>query len=206
MGEENKESRSQKSRMNVNDIARKATKGSKVAGIIIAILMVVLGILFWARPLGTVIAVQWFAALGFAIYGVFLIVMFFRTASEERNGWTLANGIIFALVGILLTVPSGYGALADVESRMFVFAFLLGFMALSSGITMCTSYGVFKKSGEPGAGWILASGIINLILGFFIIVSPFAFTWVLAFLLGIYLVIGGIALFAEACSGKLAKK
>ncbi len=86
------------------------------------------------------------------------------------------------------------------------FSFIIGFFALFGGITQISSYGAFKKAGEPGAGWILASGIINLVLGILIICAPIAGWFTMEWIFAIYLIVGGVALFAEACSGKLAYK
>jgi uncharacterized membrane protein HdeD (DUF308 family) len=186
-------------RMNMNDLTRKITRGNKIAGIITGILMVVLGILFFAMPIRTGYVVAIIATVGFIFYGLYQIVGYVRTPSEVRNGWNLANGIIFMLVGVMILLSSVTGVI-------ITFAFLLGFLALSGGINQISAYGVFKKEGEPGCGWMLASGIINIILGVFLIMTPFAATLVVDYVLGIYLIVGGIALFAEAASGKAGRK
>ncbi len=188
-----------KTRVSMNDMAKKVTKGNKVGGIIIAICMIVLGILMFVKPIVTMIAVEYIACVGFIIYGVYQIIIYIRTPSELKNGWTLANGIIFTILGILMITSS-------IFSVVTTFAFLLGFLALFGGITQISSYGVFKKAGEPGAGWILASGIINIVLSLFLLLAPFAATWALEFVLAIYLIVGGIALFAESCSGHFGQK
>ncbi len=194
-----------KSRMNLNNMAKTMAGGNKTAGIIIAICMIIIGVLILMAPLIAGLGIAYLITVGFIIYGVFQVIVYAKTAAEYRNGWTLANGIIFALLGILIlaqALGTQFGAL----NMLSLFSFFIGFFALFGGITQISSYGAFKKAGEPGAGWILASGIINLVLGILIICAPiagwFTIEWVFAF----YLIIGGIALFAEACSGKLACK
>ena len=181
-------------RSSLNDMAQKVTKGNKVAGIIIAICMVVLGVLFIWRPLGTELITIYFAIIGFIIYGIYQIIVYVRTPSISRDGWKLANGIIFIILGVLILF-------LDAAAKMEMFAFLLGFLAIFGGITQISSYGAIKKSGQPGAGWVMASGIINLILGVFFLMIPFVASSILGIILGIYLIVGGIALFAEAASG-----
>ncbi|MEA5001881.1 MAG: DUF308 domain-containing protein, partial [Christensenella sp.] len=203
--EQNGQDEQPKSRMNLNNMAKKMTGGNKTAGIIIAICMVVLGILIFMAPLIAGLGIAYLITIGFIIYGVFQVVAYAKTASEYRNGWTLANGIIFALLGVLILAQSlgtEFGAL----NMLSLFSFFIGFFALFGGITQVSSYGAFKKSGEPGAGWILASGIINLVLGILIICAPIAGWFTMEWIFAIYLIVGGIALFAEACSGKLACK
>ena len=193
-----------KSRMDLNNVAKKITGGHKTSGIIISICMVVLGVLLFIKPVYSAIGLAYIVTIGFIVYGVYEIIAYFRTPADYRNGWTIANGIIFALLGVLILIDS-FGITGKV-AMIETFAFIIGFFALFGGITQISSYGVFKKSGEPGSGWILASGIINLILGILIIIAPFAGVLTININFGIYLVIGGIALFAEACSGKLARK
>ncbi len=188
-----------KSRAGMNEAIHTMAKGNKTAGIIIAILMVVLGVLFLARPLITEAVAMYFAVAGFLVYGVFQIIAYFRTPSDQRNGWTIANGIIFIVLSIIILA----GSTLDM---VITFAFLLGFLAMFGGINQISSYGALKKAGAANAGWVLASGIINLILAIFLLVSPFAAVWSLGYVFGIYLIVGGIALFAEALSGHHGKK
>lgn len=186
-------------RMSINDAAKKMTRGNKVAGIIVAICMVVLGVLYIAWPIRTDIFVMYIATVGFVIYGVFQVIAYAKTESGLRNGWTLASGIIFTVLGFLLL----FGGPLDMA---YTFVFLMAFLALFGGITQISSYAALKKNGQPGAGWVLASGIINLVLGIFFMIAPFATAWAIAFVIGIYLIVGGIALFAESASGNMGRK
>lgn len=181
-----------KSRMTMNDMAKKVTRGNKTAGIIVAICMIVLGVLFFIMPVGTGFVVEYFATIGFIIYGIYQIIMYARTPSALKNGWTLANGIIFVVLGVIIL-------LSGPIDMLFTFAFLLGFLAIFGGINQITSYVAVR--GQKGAGWLLASGIINLVMGAFFLFAPFIATVALAYVLGIYLIVGGIAFFAESASG-----
>ncbi|MEG2541734.1 MAG: DUF308 domain-containing protein, partial [Christensenellaceae bacterium] len=142
MSEETKNTEEQpKSRMNMNDAARKVSGGTKIGGIIVAIIMIVLGILFFVKPVVTMIAVEWIAAIGIMLYGLWQVIAYIKTPSDMKNGWSLANGIIFIILGILILTMG-------IAGRAEMFAFLLGFMALFSGINQIASYAAFKKSGE----------------------------------------------------------
>lgn len=194
-----------KSRMDLNNVAKTITGGNRIAGIIVAICMVVIGILIFSTPIAAAVGLGYLITIGFIVFGVFEIVAYIRTPSDNRSGWTLANGIIFTLIGILILIEALGTRLGRLD-MLFMFSFIIGFFALFSGITQISSYGAFKASGNPGSGWYLASGIINLVLGILIISSPVAGWFTIQFIFGIYLIVGGIALFAEACSGKLAHK
>ena len=202
MGNENSENASG---MGIHGTIRGITKGNKAAGIVIAICMVIIGILIFMAPVLAGLGIAYLVTIGFIIYGIFGIVAYMRTPSDYRNGWTLANGIIFALLGILILAEALGGQLGRIN-MISTFSFIIGFFALFGGITQISSYGAFKKENISGAGWILASGIINLILGIMVICAPIAGWFTMEWVFAIYLIVGGIALFAEACSGKLACK
>lgn len=192
-------------RSGMNGMARKMTGGNKTAGIVIAICMVALGILIFCAPLIMGLGIAYLVTIGFAAYGIFEIIAYVRTPADYRNGWTVANGIIFTLLGIMILVEALGGQYGQIN-MISTFSFIIGFFALFGGITQVSSYGAFKKAGEPGAGWILTSGIINLVLGILIICAPIAGWFTMEWIFAIYLIAGGVALFAEACSGKLAHK
>lgn len=188
-----------RTRMGMNDMAKQIAKGNKTVGIIVAICMVVLGIVFAIWPLIAGSVVMFIATIGFVVYGVYQIVVYVRTPHDYKNGWTLANGIIDIVLGFLLLAE---GAAARLET----FAFLLGFLAMYAGIMQCAAYGALRRADEAGAGWMLVSGILNIILSIFLLITPFAAIWALSYVLGIYLIVGGVALFAEACSGHYGMK
>lgn len=186
-------------RETLTDAARRIGHTHKVIGFAIAIAMIVLGILFLIWPMITGYAIMVVATIGFIIYGIWQIIAYVRTPHEYKNGWVLANGIIFLILGFLL--------LAESRQEMYMsYAFLLGFLAMYSGIMQIASFASFQKAGEPGTAWILISGIINIILSICLLTTPFVATWALEYVLGIYLIVGGVALFAESASGHYAMK
>lgn len=188
-----------RTRMGMNDMAKQIANGNKKTGIVVAICMIVLGIVFSIWPLIAGSVAFFIASIGFIVYGVYQIYVYVRTPHDYKNGWTLANGIIYIILGILLLME---GAAARLET----FAFLLGFVAMYTGIMQCAGFGALRRADEPGAGWMLVSGILNIILSIFLLMTPFAAVWAMAYVLGIYLIIGGVALFAESCSGHYGMK
>lgn len=181
-------------RVTMNDVAKSVTHGNKVGGIIVSLCMIVLGILFFVWPVKANIVIFTIATIGFIIFGVYEVITYFRTPSDLKNGWTLANGIIFVILGFLILFSS-------TASMLVTFTFILGFFAIFNGITQITNSAAIRKTGTAGSGLVLASGIINLLLGIFFLMAPFAALWAIAFVLGIYLIVGGVALFAESASG-----
>ncbi len=202
---EQKNNNGSNQRANMNNTVNKMAGSSKTAGIIIAVCMVVLGVLIFVAPLIVGLGIAYLVTIGFIIYGIFNIVTYIRIPSSMRNGWTLANGIIFVLLGILI-LAEALGSDMGKLSMMSTFSFLIGFFALFGGINQIASYGALKEAGAEKTGWILASGILNLIVGILIICAPIMGLFTIEIVFAIYLIIGGIALFAEVCSGRLAQK
>lgn len=167
------------------------TKGSKALGMVISILMVLLGIGVFMAPQFFVSMMIWIFVIGLMIYGVFLI--FDYTKSEVKNGWNLTSGIMAVILGFMLIFAP---ALARAET----FGFMLAFMTLFTGINQITASSVMKKQGGSGTGWLLAAGIINTILGFFFLFNPYVMLFAFSIIAGIYLIVGGIALFASIMS------
>ncbi len=179
-------------------VATKITKGNKAGGIVISIIMIVLGILFFIWPLITVVGLEYIASIGILIFGAYQVIRFIVGPSGTRQGWTLASGILLVIVGIM-ALSMG------IINRAFMFAFLLGFLAMIAGINQLASVGAFKKAGQS-TGWLIASGIINIVLAAFLLIAPFAATWALQIVFGIYLLVGGIAFLVEILSFKTPKK
>ena len=179
---------------------RKKVRDHKIAGIVIAVCMVVLGILILIEPVAMSVGLAYLITIGLLAFGIFSIVAYIRTPADFRNGWTLANGIVYCLLAVLI-LEEALGSSIGAVSMMSTFAFMIGFFALIGGIMQITSCSTLRGA-DTGFGWMLASGIMNLILGVLIILSPIAGWFTIQYVFSIYLIVGGVALFAEACSGR----
>jgi len=173
-----------------NDLSS-VTNGNKTLGIVLSVVMVLLGIGVLLAPQFFVSMMIWLFIIGLMIYGAFLI--FDYSKSAVKNGWNLTSGIMAVILGFLLIFSP---ALARAET----FTFILGFMVFFTGFNQIIAASVMKKQGSNGTGWLTASGIINIILGFFFIFTPFFMLLTFSIIAGIYLIIGGIAHFATTMS------
>lgn len=173
-----------------NDLSS-VTKGNKTLGIILSIVMVLLGIGVFLAPQFFVSMMIWLFIIGLMIYGIFLI--FDYSKSAVKNGWNLTSGIMAIILSFLLIFSP---ALAQAET----FTFILSFMVFFTGFNQIIAASIMKKQGSTGTGWLTAAGIINVILGFFFIFTPFFMLLTFSIIAGIYLIIGGIAHFATTMS------
>lgn len=82
------------------------------------------------------------------------------------------------------------------------FAFMLGFMTMMTGVNQVVAASVAKKTGAEKTGWLTTSGVINIILSFFFIFAPFVMLLAFDIIVAVYLIFGGVALFAATFSSK----
>lgn len=173
----------------------------KKTGIIISVIMIALGILaaFISLPFG--IGLGFIATAGLGIYGVAQIITYIQTPASHRNGWVLANGVLLMLFSLFMlwgALGNAYGSIQLIS----VITFTIGFFSLSNGIDQINAFSFLRKRENARAGWLLAGGIINLLLGAFMIINPILSWFSLSVIWGVYLIISGIAFLTETLSGR----
>ncbi len=117
------------------------------------------------------------------VAGAFEILHAFWTKGWGGFLWQLALGALYVAAGLALLTQPASGAL--------VLTYLLGLLLVISGLVrVAVSVGRWH-----GGGWImLASGIIGVLAGLVILTGfPATGLWVLGFVLGIDLIVHGIA-------------
>lgn len=176
-----------------SDTSSMPAKMGKPMGIIVSIVMVLLGIGVFMAPQFFASIMLWIFVVGVFVYGIYLVFDYAR--SEVKNGWNLTTGIMAIILGLLLLF-------APTLAQAQTFAFVLGFMVLFTGINQIASSSMIRRQGGDSTGWLTASGIINIILGFFFLFNPYVMLYAFYIIAGIYLIIGGIALFASSMSSK----
>ncbi|MEG1560513.1 MAG: DUF308 domain-containing protein [Clostridia bacterium] len=174
----------------------KIAKKKKTLGIILSVIIILMGIFCLCKPLNAIAITEWIFSLGFIIAGICRIVQYVAAPKPYRTPMILISGILWIIVGILFIV----GTKLD---RTQIFAFLIGFMAMSDGITRLCATGVVKEAGLP-VGWNVFSGILSILLSIFVFIAPLYMTTLLAFIAGAYLVVYGIITLIDMISVKIA--
>jgi uncharacterized membrane protein HdeD (DUF308 family) len=152
---------------------------------LLGILAVILGILVIAFPLLSIFTASVLAGLAVVFLGIWLLAQSLGTWGASK-----AASIAFLILG-LVAVICGIGLFGHILAFSFLTSialFFAGFFLIISGIMS-----LFTKEGTAAKG----SGGIGIILGIlYIILASFAWDpYYLALLIGIWLVIDGIALF-----------
>ena len=174
---------------------------NRKTGIVASIVLAVLGLLTFFTPISVGVGMAYLLTAGLMVYGISQTVAFFRAPKEARSGWTLINGIMLLLFSgfTLWSGLSGvYGTLQMIASLSYV----AGFLTIAAGISQISTFFALQRA--SGSGWIMASGILNLLLSLVILANPVASWFTLTSVWGIYLTVSGIALFAESLSGRRA--
>lgn len=174
---------------------------NRKTGIVASIVLAVLGLLTFFTPISVGVGMAYLLTAGLMVYGISQTVAFFRAPKEARSGWSLVNGIMLLLFSgfTLWSGLSGvYGTLQMIASLSYV----AGFLTIAAGISQISTFFALQRA--SGSGWIMASGILNLLLSLVILANPVASWFTLTSVWGIYLTVSGIALFAESLSGHRA--
>lgn len=176
---------------------------NRKTGIVASIVLAVLGLLTFFTPISVGVGMAYLLTAGLMVYGISQTVAFFRAPKEARSGWSLVNGIMLLLFSgfTLWSGLSGvYGTLQMIASLSYV----AGFLTIAAGISQISTFFALQRTGVDGAGWVMASGILNLLLSMVILANPVVSWFTLTSVWGIYLTVSGIALFAESLSGHRA--
>jgi uncharacterized membrane protein HdeD (DUF308 family) len=163
--------------------------------LITGILAIVVGILFFVKPIATSTAAVLVLGLYWLIIGVVDIIRIFQ--DRTAWGWKLFMGIIAILAGGVIL--SGFlggvklEALATTAMVGLAITVVIGILAIVYGIVALIS--AFR-----GGGWALGIlGVLAIIFGFIMAFSkPIASALALPWALGIFLVIEGIILLVTA--------
>ena len=164
-----------------------------IEGIILALLGVAAIAVPWIATLAFTLVLGWL----FLISGIVGLVTTFWMRGMPGFWWSLFSAIIAIAAGIFLLTSPVSGAL----SLTFV---LIAFFVIEGIVTIM--YAIEHRNQLSGRwGWMLASGIVDLILAGIIFAGlPGTAAWALGLLVGINLVFGGTAMIGMALAAKQA--
>ena len=147
-------------------------------------LLVVLGIAAVAFPFVTTIAAKVFLGWLFLIAGIVQVIHAFSTRTWRAFFLDL-------LIGLLYVIAGGWLAFFPLTG-IITLTFLLAIMFILHGVLE----GMIAFSIRPHVGWIwmLLAGIVAVVIGVLLILKlPSSATWAIGLLVGINLIMSGIA-------------
>ncbi len=149
------------------------------------ILAILFGLFALFAP-GTALLALVFVFAAYAILdGVTALVVGIRHRKEDPHwGWHLVQGVVSVLAGIIAFAWPGVTVLAIL--------FVIAFWSIVGGIAEVVESFMMRKRGGEGWGWMLAAGIVSVLFGIVLLVSPGAALITLLWLVGIYAVVFGV--------------
>ena len=151
------------------------------------VVMVILGILAVAWPAVATIAVDLYVGWLFLISGLVGLVAMFSARDVPAFFWTLLTAALAIAAGVLLIWKPMEGALSlTIVLTTFFFA---------EGIFQIVGSFSYRDVMPGSWGWMLASGISDLILaGLLLVYWPVSAAWALGLIVGINLITSGVAI------------
>ena len=151
------------------------------------IVLVILGVLALLAPVIASVAATVFFGWLLLLSGSIGLVATLRARHAPGFWWSLLSAAIGIVAGVLLL---GWPLLGTLSLTAVLIAFLLAEGAVS------IFYALEHRNALSGRwGWMLASGIIDVVLGILLFIGlPGTALWALGLLLGINLIFGGWAL------------
>jgi len=161
------------------------------------IILLVLGVLAIAVPQIATLAVEILIGWLFLVSGIVGAITTFWMRTAPGFWWSLLSAILGIGAGIVLLVSPATGV---VSLTLILVAFFI-----IEGVASIMFALDHKRELSGRWGWMLVSGIIDLVLAAAVFVMlPGAAGWVIGLLVGINLVFGGVALIGMALHAKPA--
>ena len=160
------------------------------------ILLTVLGVLAILLPAVASLAATLIFGWILLLSGAMGLVTTIRARHAPGFGWSLLSALIGLVAGVLLLARPVLGTLS-------LTAVLIAFLMAEGVITIF--YATEHRKGiSAGWGWMLASGLLDLVLAVILLAGlPWTAVWALGVLLGVNMIVGGAALISMALQARL---
>jgi uncharacterized membrane protein HdeD (DUF308 family) len=159
------------------------------------IVMMVLGILAVAEPNVATFAISIFVGWLFFIGGIFRALWIWRSRAMPGFAWSLLTALLAILFGLILIFRPLTGALT--LTMVLVAFFIL------EGITAIV-LAVQHREHLRSWGWVLFSGVIDLLLAYLIWAGwPSSADWAIGLLVGINMLFFGLSLVMTSLAARL---
>lgn len=166
-----------------SEVRNRERSGGSPTSIVVGVLLVILGLISIARPLYATIASTLVFGWMFLIAGIIQVVYAFGSRGAGQAFWKSLLGVLYVLAGIVV--------LSNVFSGVLALTLVLGITIFFQGVMqVILAFGIRPARNW---GWVLASGILGIILGIFIWSEwPFNAPWLIGLWVGISLLFNGI--------------
>ncbi|HKM61784.1 MAG TPA: DUF308 domain-containing protein [Acidisphaera sp.] len=159
------------------------------------VVMIILGVLAVFAPVVASVAIDIFVGWLFLISGVVGLVVMFSSHNVPAFLWSLVGSALSVAVGVMLIWNPTAGTLA--------LTLVLTAFFIAEGIFQTVTSIAYRDVMGSQWGWLLGSGIADLVLAVIIILGwPMTAVWTLGLLVGINLITSGWAIVMTAIVGR----
>ena len=157
------------------------------------VVMIVLGVLAIVFPVFATLAVDLYLGWLFLFAGVLALIVMISTGRIPGFWWALVTAILAIVVGLTLLLKPAAG-IVSLTAVLTAFFIVEGVFQAAAALTY--------REGIPHSwGWLLASGIADLVLAAIILAGwPGTVEWTLGLLAGVSLLTSGWAIVMVAMS------
>ena len=159
------------------------TKSAANWSLALGVLILLLGVVALLVPTVAALAANFALAWIALAIGVLQLIHAYQTRKKSHTGWQVVTGLLNVVIGALLLIYPVQGIAA--------IALMLGALIFMVGVAELLL--AFQRRPAPGWGWVLASGIVSVLVGVLIGIGwpGDAFLLVAAYV-GISMISGGI--------------
>ena len=182
-----------------------AERGGTLIGVGAGLVMIGIGALALFKPLLAGISLGYLITMGLGIYGAAQIAAYLREPAAARDGGALASGLTLAILS-LFALWASFQTPLGLVGMLTGLAVASAFFALLQGLGRIVAFSQQQNDRAEGGGWILADGVLNLLLGFAILVTPLAGWFAISTVWGIYLGVSGLALIAQTLAARRGRE
>lgn len=156
------------------------------------ILLVILGGYALAQPGLTLLTLTQVIAVFAILDGGIAIAAGIMGAAESR-GWTIVRGVLGILAGGFVLghplVVAGFG--------LTVIVLIIAFQTIACGVFEIM-VAIRERKQIEGEGWLILSGVLALIFGAILLVSPFVSGLIMISILGAFTIVFGVTLIVNS--------
>jgi len=159
------------------------------------VIMVILGLLAIAAPMAAAVFVAIYLGWLFLFSGILGLIALFSTHNVPAFVWNLITAALAVVVGVELLWRPVQGAIS--------LTLVLAAFFIAEGIFQAITSIAYRHAMSGTWGWMLLSGIADLVLaGLIILTWPMSAVWFLGLLAGISLITSGWAIVVAALAGR----
>ena len=180
-------------------------RSSMLFGIAAGVVLLGIGLLAIFTPMAVGITLAYMITAGLGVYGIAQIAAWAKTSAEQRSRSALVSGIFLtgcSLLSLWTSFQTRFGFVGLIAGLSVAVAFF----TVLQGISQFFIFSEMRQAGTEGAGWMLAGGVLNAVLGLLILTNPLVSWFAISTVWGIYLSVSGVALLAESFSGHRGRR